>query len=82
MPEEDLAFLRAYSDAQGTSAEAFLARHAHNLRRHLELPVEAPVKAATGIVSPAVDAGEAHREQFDKKHRSSRTLSRASNLAG
>ncbi len=69
MPEEDLAFLRAYSDAQGTSSEAFLARHAHNLRRHLELPAEDPVKAATGIVSPSVGAREAHREQLDKKHR-------------
>jgi hypothetical protein len=32
LSEEDLAFLRAYSKAQGMSAEEFLALQASNLR--------------------------------------------------
>lgn len=69
LPEEDLAFLRSFSASQGTSAEAFLARQAHNLREHLQRPLRPEVMRATGIISPEV-AGEAtHREHLEKKHR-------------
>ena len=49
MPEEDLAFLRAYSETQGISAEALLARQARSLREQLQKPVHPEVKAASGI---------------------------------
>ena len=68
MPDEDLAFLRAYSAAQGTSAEALLARQARNLREHLQKPLPSEVMKATGIISPEVAGEEAHREHLEKKH--------------
>ena len=68
LADEDLTFLRAYSEAQGTFAEAFLARQAHNLREHLQRPMQADVVAASGIVSPEVAAEEAHREHSEQKH--------------
>jgi hypothetical protein len=69
MPEEDLSFLRAYSSALGTSAEAFLAQQAHNLRRHLQQPIQQDVEEAGGIISPSINAAQTHREHLDKKHR-------------
>ena len=69
MPEEDLSFLRAYSSSLGTSAEAFLAQQAHNLRRHLQQPIQRDVRDASGIVSPGLDAEQAYRDHLDKKHR-------------
>jgi hypothetical protein len=68
LADEDLTFLRAYSEAQGTSAEAFLARQARNLREHLQRPLQADVMAASGIISPEIAAMEAHREHSEKKH--------------
>ena len=68
MPDEDLAFLRAYTSAQGISPEAFLARQARNLRDHLERPLHHDVAAATGIVSAHVAGGEAHRDSFERRH--------------
>ena len=68
LADEDLTFLRAYSEAQGTSAEAFLARQAHNLREHLQRPLQPEVMAASGIVSTDVAPEEAHREHSEKKH--------------
>ena len=68
LPEEDLAFLRSFSAAQGTSAAAFLARQARNLREHLQRPLPPEVMRATGIIAPEVSGEEAHREQFEKKH--------------
>ena len=69
MPDEDLEFLRAYSSAQGTSAEAFLARQARNLRRHLQQPVGRDVEAATGIIDGQIDGEASYRDHIDKKHR-------------
>jgi hypothetical protein len=68
LPDEDLSFLRSYSSAQGTSAEAFLARQARNLREHLQKPLPPDVEAASGILSSAIDAREAHFEHLGKKH--------------
>ena len=67
LPEEDFAFLRDYSATQGTSAEAFLARQARNLREHLQRPLQ-PEVLATGIISPQVAGEETHREHLEKKH--------------
>ncbi len=68
MPDEDLAFLRAYSSAQGTSAEAFLARQARNLRRHLQQPVGRDVEDATGIIDRQIDGEASYRDYIERKH--------------
>jgi len=68
LPDEDLTFLRAYSNAQGTSPEAFLARQARNLRQQLQKPLHRDVEAAGGIISSRIDAKETHREHLEKKH--------------
>lgn len=68
LPDEDLAFLRAYSEAQGISAEAFLAQQARNLREQLQRPLRAEVAAATGIISPEIAGKEMHRDHLEKKH--------------
>jgi len=68
MPDEDLAFLRAYSAAQGISAEAMLAQQARNLRERLQRPVHPDVTAASGVISPDVAGEEAHRAYLEKKH--------------
>jgi hypothetical protein len=68
LPDEDFAFLRDFSAAQGTSAEAFLARQARNLREHLQRPPHPAVRQATGIIAPEVAGEEAHRDHLAKKH--------------
>ena len=68
LPDEDFAFLRHFSAAQGTSAEAFLARQARNLREHLQRPLPPAVLRATGIIPPEVAGEESHREHLEKKH--------------
>jgi hypothetical protein len=67
LPDEDLFFLRAYSEAQGTSAEAFLARQAHNLRVNLQKPLPPEVVAASGIISSEVAGEEAYHAHLEKK---------------
>jgi len=68
LPDEDFAFLRSFSAAQGISAEAFLARQARNLRERLQRPLQPEVIRATGIISREVAGEEAHREHLEKKH--------------
>jgi len=68
LPDEDLAFLRAWSEKQGISAEALLAQQARNLREYLEGSLHPDVIAATGIIPPEVDAKEAYREYLEKKY--------------
>ncbi len=68
LPDEDLAFLRNFSAAQGTSAEAFLARQARNLREHLQSPPRPEVVRATGIIRSEAAGEEFHREYLEKKH--------------
>ncbi len=68
LPDEDFTFLRAYSAAQGTSAEAFLARQARNLRENLQRPLQPDVVGATGIISPEIAGEEAHRDHLEGKH--------------
>ncbi len=69
LPDEDLTFLRAYSSAQGTSVEAFLARQARNLRQQLQKPIERDVEAASQVISAQIDAKANHREHLEKKHK-------------
>jgi hypothetical protein len=68
MPEEDLAFLRAWSKEHGTSAEAFLAQQARNLRERLQKPLHPDVAAAIGIFPADVDAKKAYHEYIEKKY--------------
>ena len=68
LSDEDLAFLRAYSEAQGLSAEAFLARQARNLREHLQASLRPEVEAASGIILPEVAGEREHREHLEAKH--------------
>jgi hypothetical protein len=68
LPDDDLAFLRDFSAAQGTSAEAFLARQARNLREQLQRSLPSEVRQASGIISPEVAGEETHREHLEKKH--------------
>jgi len=67
LPDEYLAFLRAWSEKQGTSAEEFLARQARNLREHLQRPLHPDVVAATGIISPEADE-ETYHQYLEKKY--------------
>ena len=69
LPDEDLAFLRRYSKAQGTSAEEILARQAHSLRRQLERPLPPETLAASGIIASGVDASKEHAGHLERKHR-------------
>jgi hypothetical protein len=68
MPDEDLAFLRAWSEAQGISPEAFLARQARNLREHLQRPLHPDVVAATGVIAPEKSDEETYRDYLERKH--------------
>ena len=68
LPDEDLDFLRAYMRSQGSSAEAFLARQARNLRQHLQKPTHPDVSGASGIIAPEADGEQAYREHLEKKH--------------
>jgi hypothetical protein len=68
LPDEDFAFLREYSAAQGISAEAFLARQTRNLREHLQRPLAPEVIKATGIIAPETAAQESHRDHLEEKH--------------
>lgn len=68
MPEEDLAFLRAYSQAHGISAETLLARQARSLREQLQKPVHPDVQTAAGILPAGVAGEEAHRAHLAAKH--------------
>ncbi len=69
LSDEDFAFLRAYSAAQGTSAEEFLARQARNLRERLQRLFQPDVVRATGIISPEVGGEEIYREHLEKKNK-------------
>jgi hypothetical protein len=68
LPDEDLSFLRAWSETHGTSAEAFLARQVRNLRQHLQKPLQSQVVTASGIISREIDGEEKPREHLEKKH--------------
>ena len=69
MADEDLAFLRRFSQEQGTSAEELLARQARRLRQQLERPLPPATAAASGIIEGEVNASEAYQDHLDRKHR-------------
>jgi hypothetical protein len=68
LADEDFSFLQAYSRAQGTSLEAFLAHQARCLRERLQKPLPSEIKSASGILAP-INNPEADRlDHLDKKH--------------
>lgn len=69
LADEDLAFLRSFSKAQGTSAEEILARQAHGLRRRIERPLPPVTLAASGIIAGDVDASKTYLDHIERKHR-------------
>jgi hypothetical protein len=66
--DEDLAFLRSWSKEHATSVEALLAQQVRNLREQVQRPLHPDVVAATGIISPDVNAGKAYHEYIEKKY--------------
>ena len=69
LPDEDFAFLRAYSAAHGMSAKALLAKQARTLREQLERPLHPEVAAAAGIIRGDVDGVAESKAHLDDKHR-------------
>lgn len=69
LADEDLAFLRSFSKAQGTSPEEILARQARSLRHQLERPLPAAIVAASGILAENVDPRQLHSDHLERKHR-------------
>lgn len=67
VPDEDLAFLRAYSQQHGMSPEALLARQMRVLREHLEQPLHSDVVAASGVLLPRADGLREHKDHLEKK---------------
>jgi hypothetical protein len=66
LADDDLAFLRRFSKAQGISAEEILARQARGLRRQLERPA---TSAASGIFAGDVEASTDYPDHIERKHR-------------
>ena len=69
LPDDDLAFLRSLSKAQGPYAEEILARHARSLRRQLDRPLPPTTAAASGIIAGDVDASKTCLDHMERKHR-------------
>lgn len=68
LPDEDVTFLRAWSENHGISAEEFLAGQVRNLREHMQRPLHPEVVAATGIFPPDLDVKKAYHEYIEKKY--------------
>lgn len=73
MPEEDLQFLVQWTAALGTSAEAWVADYARNLREAADRGTHAHVIAATGVLpddgKDYSDYRERHLDSLEEKHR-------------
>lgn len=69
LADDDLAFLRRFSKAQGISAEEILARQARGLRRQLERPLPPATSAASGIFADDVEASKDYPDHIERKHR-------------
>ena len=67
LPQEDLEFLQAYSQALGTSAEVVLAQQARTLRELHQKPLHPDIIAASGIIHSSIEGQEAHRDHVCKK---------------
>ena len=68
IPDDDLQFLRAWAEAQGLTAEAFLARQAHLLRERLQKPLHPDVIAVSGIIKDNGDAKNEYLDHMGRKH--------------
>jgi hypothetical protein len=68
LPDEDLAFLRVFAKAQGDSAEGLLARHARNLRLHLQTALHPDVQTASGVFSATGEPLAKFYDEMALKH--------------
>jgi len=68
LADEDLEFLKRFSEAQGTSVGEFLARQARSLRKQLEKPLPAEIRAASGIIASDVDSKAEYLDHMERKH--------------
>ena len=69
LADDDLAFLRRLSKAQGTSAEEILGRQARGIRRQLEWPLPPETVASSGIIAGDADASKSYSDHIERKHR-------------
>ena len=67
LPDEDLDFLKAFSAAQGITAEAVLAGHARRLRELIEGELHSDVSASIGIIKSG-DGEQAFLDHIETKH--------------
>ena len=66
--DEDLEFLNAWTREVGTTVEAFFAKEASTLRRHLATPLHPDLINASGIISGTTDAEGEHIAHLADKH--------------
>lgn len=69
LPDEDLAFLKRLSAAEGTSVGEFFARQARSLRKQLEQPLPPEITAASGIIAADADSQNGYLKYAERKHR-------------
>ena len=68
LADEDFAFLKKFSESQGTSVGEFLARQARSLRKQLEKPLPPEIEAASGIIAEDVDSKAEYLDHMERKH--------------
>ena len=68
LADEDLAFLKRFSEAQGTSVGEFLARHTRSLRKQLEKPLPPEITDASGIIARDVDSKAEYLDHMEHRH--------------
>ena len=73
LPEEDLQFLKTWTQAKGTSVEAWVAHQAKHLREATGRRLHPHVEAATGILPDDGRDYREYREEYleylEAKHR-------------
>lgn len=68
LADDDFAFLKKFSAAQGISPSEFLASQARNLRRQLEQPLPPEIVAATGIILLEAEPTTDLLNHLERKH--------------
>lgn len=73
LPEEDLQFLKSWTQAKGTSVEAWVAHQARHLRESTTQPLHPHVVAVTGIIPDDgrdySDYRREYHEHLEEKYR-------------
>jgi hypothetical protein len=68
LPDEDLAFLKRLSAAEGTSVGEFFARQARSVRKQLEQPLPPDIIAASGIIGADADSQNGYLKHAERKY--------------